>query len=157
MTKKTLVDSQQLIRATEEYVNQWSGSYKLLYRERDKWGDTDKRRWKSAKAVVYSRLRAQNKEKNKNFWIHTFNNGCIDDFLKKYGLRRYGNRIVFYDCGSFLFKQYLESVVLPAFESELNITGVKLRTKRVSGMSQDLFDWEKAEIKEGGQLDKDSN
>jgi len=150
MTKKSLIDKDTLIRETEEYVNQWAGSYKLLYKERDKWGDLDKRRWKNAKAVVYARLRAQNKEKNKNFWIQTFNNGCIDEFLKKYGLRRYGNRIAFYDCGSFLFKQYLENVVLPAFESELNIKGVKLRTKRISGMSQDLFDWEKAEILDEG-------
>ena len=157
MTRKTLIDKNRLIRETEEYVNQWAGNYKLLYKERAKWGEIDKQRWNNARSCVYARLRAQNKEKNKNFWINTFNNGCIDEFLKKYGLRKYGNRIVFYDCGSFLFKRYLEDVVLPAFESELGITGIKLKTKRVSGLSQDLFDWERAEIKEGGNSDKDSN
>jgi len=158
MTKKTLLDTNELNRRTEDYVNRYlPGPLKMYYSDRAHWNAEQKDNWQRAKANVYAQMRAENKQKNKNFWLNTFNNGCIDEFLKKYGLRKYGNRVVFWDCGSFLFKQYLEAVVLPAFESELNIKGIKLKSKRITGLTQDLFDWEKAEIKEGGNNDKDSN
>ena len=144
MTK--LVDNTELIKRTEEYVNRWSGPFKLKYSERSKWTADEKQRWKNAKATVYASMRAENREKTKNFWLTQMNNGILNEFFKQCGLRICCGKVIFEDCGAPILTDYLERIVIPKLATEMNIKGVKLKTKRISGMSQDLFDWERAEI-----------
>lgn len=141
-----LVDNTELIKRTEEEVNRWSHTKKLYYKERNTWTDEEKVRWRNARSNVYARMRAENKEKTKNFWLTQMNNGILNEFFKQCGLRICCGRVIFEDCGASILTDYLEQVVIPKLAEEMNIKGVKLKTKRISGMSQDLFDWERAEI-----------
>lgn len=151
MTRKTLVDKDILIARTEEYVNQWAGNYKLLYKERAKWGEIDKQRWKNAKANVYHQLRQENKRRCKQFWLEQMDNGSFKEFFKKCGLMVWNGQVCFADCGSVILTHYINNQVLPRLEKEMNIKGVKVRHKRITGMTNDIFDWEQAEIaNEGG-------
>lgn len=147
MTRKTLIDKSELDRRTEEYVNQWRpGPLKLEYKNRANWNEEEKKAWKNARANVYCRMRAENKERTRNFWLQMLGNNALKEFFKKYGLHVWYDRVQFVDCGSIILTHYLNDVVLPAFEKEVNIKGVKLKHKRTSGLTQDLFDWENAEV-----------
>ena len=148
MNNKTLVDCDELIRRTEEYINQIFGVWKIKYSERATWTDMERKKWKDTKAVVYARMRAENREKNRHMWIDQLGQGCFKEFFKKYGLTVYQGQVRFLDCGAPILTSYLNNVVLPALENEMNIKGVKVNKKRLSGLSNDLFNWERAEIKE---------
>ena len=147
MTRKSMIDQDELIRRTEEYVNQWrQGPLKLSYANRWNWNEEEKKAWKSAKANVYCRMRAENKERCKTFWLEQMDNGCFKEFFKKYGLVIINGRVRFADYGSFILTSYLNNRVLPQLEKEMNIKGVKLKGKRASGMSSNLLNWEHAEV-----------
>ena len=149
MTRKSMVDSNELIRRTEEEVNCWSHTKKLYYKERNTWTDEEKVRWRNARSNVYARMRAENRDKTRNFWLQQMDNGTFKEFFKKYGLTIYGNRVRFANCGSSVLTAYLKNIVLPALEKEMNIKGVILKNSNYNtGMTNDLFNWEKAEIKE---------
>ena len=91
--------------------------------------------------------RCQKEEKMKHFFTYTCNNGGLQQVLAKHGLRLCGDGLVRDNgCSKILFKHYLENVVLPAIEKELGITGIKIR-KNPSILTQNLFEWYKAEIK----------
>ncbi len=142
-----LVDTEELIRRTEEYLNR-NTIDKYDYKEYKSWNDYMKANWKSTKANIYARMRAENKEKNRHMWIDQLGQGCFKEFFKKYGLTVYQGQVRFFDCGAPILTSYINNVVLPALENEMNIKGVKVNRKRLSGLSNDLFNWERAEIKE---------
>lgn len=155
MTRKSLINKEELIKRTEEFLKVGTiDTYN--YSERNTWSDYMKAHWKSTYSMMYARMRAENKEKNRHMWIEQLGQGCFQEFFKKYGLRVYGNKVIFVDCGAPILTSYINNVVLPAIESEMNITGVKLNKKRISGMSQDIFDWEKAEVKEVKELESNN-
>ena len=151
MTKQSLIDKDTLIRKTEEYVNQWSYNHKLYYKDRKDWTEEEKQRWKNAKANVYYQLRQENKKRSKQFWLEQMDNGSFKEFFKRCGLMVYNSQVCFADCGSLILTHYINTQVLPRLEKEMNIKGVKLKHKRITGMTNDIFDWEHAEIaNEGG-------
>lgn len=144
-----LINKDELIRRTEEYLNQWKGNTPLKYSEFNTWGDIDKQRWKNAKATVYARMRSENREKMKDFWLKQMDNGSFQAFFHNCGLRICCGKVIFEDNAAPILTSYIKNVVLPKLEKEMNVKGVKLRSKRISGMTQDIFNWEHAEIKEG--------
>ena len=145
MTHKPMIDSNELIKRTEEYMNQYR-SNKISYKDHKAWDDMTKAEWKSARSAVYCRMRAENRQRTQHFWLEQIDNGCFKEFFKKFGLRVWNSNVRFYDCGAPVLTQYLNNVVLPALEKEMNIKGVKLKGTRVSGMSSNLLNWEHAEI-----------
>lgn len=91
--------------------------------------------------------RRQKEQKMRHFFTQTCNTGGLNELLAKHGLRLYNDGTVRdRGCSMLLLKHYLEQVVLPAIEKELGITGIKLR-KNPSMLTQNLFEWYKAEIK----------
>lgn len=91
--------------------------------------------------------RVQKEEKMRHFFTHTCNSGGLNQVLAKHGLRLCGDGLVRDNgCVTKLFKQYLQYVVLPDIEKELGITGIKIH-KNPSTLTQNLFEWYKAEIK----------
>lgn len=91
--------------------------------------------------------RRQEEEKMKRFFTYTCNSGGLQQVLAKHGLRLCGDGLVRdHGCAKILFKHYLENVVLPDIEKELGITGIKIH-KNPSALTQNLFEWYKAEIK----------
>ncbi len=94
----------------------------------------------------YQKRRKQ-EEKMRRFFTQTCNTGGLNQVLAKHGLRLYSDGTVKdRGCVTILFKHYLEQVVLPAIEKELGITGIKVH-KNPSTLTQNLFEWYKAEIK----------
>lgn len=92
--------------------------------------------------------RRQKEEKMKRFFTYTCNSGGLQRVLAKHGLRLCGDGLVRdHGCTKILFKHYLENVVLPDIEKELGITGIKVH-KNPSALTQNLFEWYKAEIKQ---------
>ena len=146
MTRKTLIDKSELDRRTEEYVNQWRHVKPLYIKEKATWTEDEKHEWKNARSAVYCRMREENKERMKNFWLQMLGDNALKEFFKRYGLSVWCGRVHFFDGGSIILTKYLNDVVLPAFEKEVNIKGVKLKHKRTSGLTQDIFNWEKAEV-----------
>ena len=142
-----LVDTEELIRRTEEYLNS-NTIDKYYYHERKTWDEHKKLNWRNAKSNIYARMRAENQRRNRHIWIDQLGQGCFKEFFKKYGLTVYQGQVRFLDCGAPILTSYVNNVVLPAIEKEMNIKGVKLNRKRLSGLSNDLFNWERAEIKE---------
>lgn len=148
MTRKSLVDSNELIKRTEKEVNCWSHNKKIYYKERDTWTDEEKLRWRNAKSTVYARMRAENRDKTRNFWLKQMNNGLFEKFFEKYGLMICGDRVRFAKCGSPVLTSYLNEIVLPALEKEMGVSKVRLKSNYNTGMTNDLFNWEHAEVKE---------
>lgn len=148
MTRKSLVDSNELIKRTEKEVNCWSHTKKIYYKERDTWTDEEKLRWRNAKSTVYARMRAENRDKTRNFWLKQMNNGLFEKFFEKYGLMICGDRVRFAKCGSPVLTSYLNEIVLPALEKEMGVSKVRLKSNYNTGMTNDLFNWEHAEVKE---------
>ncbi len=147
MTKrKPLVTKEEIIKAMEEEYKKYPG---FTWANRANWPERYHQLWKETRPTIYARLRRVNRERTSQFWTCTFNNGCLDAVLKKYGLTRWGNTIQFYQGGSVILTDYLNKIVIPALEKELNITGIKPARKRCSGYTKDLLNWENAEIKGG--------
>lgn len=91
--------------------------------------------------------RCQKEKKMKHFFTHTCNSGGLQQVLTKHGLKLCGDGLVRDNgCIKTLFKHYLENVVLPDIEKELGIIGIKIH-KNPSTLTQNLFEWYKAEIK----------
>lgn len=91
--------------------------------------------------------RCQKEEKMKKFFTQVCNSGGLDQILAKHGLRLCGDGSVRDGgCVKALFKEYLNNIVLPDIENELGITGIKVH-KNPSSLTQNLFEWYKAEIK----------
>ena len=100
-----------------------------------------------AETLTPYQKRRQKEQKMRHFFTQTCNTGGLNQVLAKHGLRLYSDGTVKdRGCVTILFKRYLEHVVLPAIEKELGITGIKLR-KNPSMLTQNLFEWYKAEIK----------
>lgn len=148
MTRKSMIDSNELIKRTEKEVNCWSHNKKIYYKERATWTDEEKVRWRNARSTVYARMRAENRDKTRNFWLKQMNNGLFEKFFEKYGLMIYGDRVRFAKCGSPILTSYLNEVVIPALEKEMGVSKVRLKSNYNTGMTNDLFNWELAEVKE---------
>ena len=92
--------------------------------------------------------RRQKENKMRHFFTNTCNSGGLQQVLARHGLRMYSDgAIKDYGCVKAIFKHYLEHVVLPDIEKELGITGIKVH-KSPSALTQNLFEWYKAEIKQ---------
>lgn len=92
--------------------------------------------------------RRQKEQKMNHFFTHICNNGGLNQVLAKHGLCLYSDGTVRdRGCSKALLKHYLEHVVLPEIEKELGITGIKIH-KNPSILTQNLFEWYKAEIKQ---------
>ena len=91
----------------------------------------------------------QKEQTMRHFFTHTCNSGGLQQILAKHGLKLYGVDGLVKDngCVTTLFKRYLEDVVLPDIEKELGITGIRVH-KNPSMLTQNLFEWYKAEIKQ---------
>ena len=149
MTRKSMINQEELIRRTEEYVNQWrQGPLKLSYANRWNWNEEEKKAWKNAKANVYCRMRAENRSKTKAFWLEQMDNGTFNAFFKKYGLVVYCGNVRFANNAAPILTKYVKDIVLPALEKEMNIKGVALKKDYITGLTYDILNWEKAEIKE---------
>ena len=144
--RQTILNQDELNRRTEKEVNCYYHNKKLYYKDRKTWTDEDKRRWRSARSNVYARMRAENRDKTREFWLKQMNNGLFEKFFAKYGLMVYGGRVKFAKCGSPVLTHYLNKVVLPALEKEMGVKNVKLRSNYNTGMTNDLFNWEHAEV-----------
>ena len=101
-----------------------------------------------AETLTPYQKRTQKEKKMRHFFTHTCNSGGLNQLLAKHGLRLCGMDGLVRDngCVTILFKHYLEQVVLPEIEKELGITGIKIH-KNPSTLTQNLFEWYKAEIK----------
>lgn len=91
--------------------------------------------------------RREKEEKAKKLFTSTFNTGGLNQLLEKHGLRLTpAGNVVDNGCTVTLFKEYLETVVIPAIENELGITSVKVHKKPTHATKNLLF-WYKATIK----------
>ena len=101
-----------------------------------------------AETLTPYQKRTQKEKKMRHFFTHTCNSGGLNQILAKHGLRLCGMDGLVRDngCSKILLKHYLEQVVLPEIEKELGITGIKIH-KNPSMLTQNLFEWYKAEIK----------
>lgn len=102
-----------------------------------------------AETLTPYQKRTQKEKKMRHFFTHTCNSGGLNQVLAKHGLRLCGMDGLVRDngCVTKLFEQYLKYVVLPDIEKELGITGIKIH-KNPSTLTQNLFEWYKAEIKQ---------
>ena len=90
--------------------------------------------------------RIQKEKDMRKFFTQTCNNGALNIFLKKYGLRlTKDGRVMDNGLGTALYKNYLDNIVIPALEKELNIKDVKSH-KKPTTLSHNLLQWYKAEI-----------
>lgn len=136
-----LVDKEKLIAIVERA----SG---LRYKDYKKFTPNEKEVWRYNYNYNYSLLRKERKHQMSKMFLQDFNTGYMQEFFKKYGLSVWNNQVRFIACGEAVLKSYLQTVVIPAMEKELNIKGVRVRAKGVTGMSSDVFDWDRAEIVE---------
>ncbi len=91
--------------------------------------------------------RCEKEAKNKRLFTNTFNTGGLNQVLAKHGLRLTPNGdVVDNGCSVILFKQYLETVVIPDIEKELGISSIKVH-KKPTHVTRNLFQWYKATIK----------
>lgn len=134
-----LVDKEKLIATVERA----SG---LRYKDYKNFTEEQKNVWRYNYNYHYSLLRKERKHQMSKMFLQDFNTGYMQEFFNKYGLNVWNNQVRFTNCGSPILKSYLQTVVIPAMEKELNIKGVKIKNKHVSGMSSNLFDWDRAEI-----------
>ena len=147
MKRKSIIDRNELDRRTEEYVNQHKPNVlKFFLRDRKNWTADQQDEWRNARSNMYYRMRKENKERTKDFWLEQMDNGIFEVFFKKYGLTTWAGNVSFIDNGSLILTKYLKDIVLPALKKEMNIKGVTLNHKRVSGLTVDLFNWENAEV-----------
>lgn len=144
--RQTILNQDELNRRTEKEVNCYAYHKKLYYKDRKTWTDEDKKRWRNARSNVYARMRAENRDKTRNFWLKQMNNGVFEKFFEKYGLMIYNGHVRFAKCGSPVLTTYLNEIVLPALEKEMSVKRVTLRSNYNTGMSNDLFNWEHAEV-----------
>jgi hypothetical protein len=92
--------------------------------------------------------RRQKENKMRHFFTCTCNSGGLQQVLAQHGLQLYSDGTVRdRGCSKVLLKHYLENVVLPDIEKQLGITGIKIH-KNPSILTQNLFEWYKAEIKQ---------
>lgn len=92
--------------------------------------------------------RRQKEQKMNHFFTCVCNNGGLNQVLAKHGLCLYSDGTVRdRGCSKILLKNYIERVVLPDIEKELGITGIRVH-KNPSMLTQNLFEWYKAEIKQ---------
>ena len=150
MARKSLIDKDELIHRTEQEMNASYGVHrKKVYKwtEHNQWTSEELETWKREKANMYCRMRNENKAKMARLFTKTFNNGYIEECLKKYGICLNSmSRAFFMDNAAPILKSYVESIVLPALEKECGIEGVKIRGKRITGNTYNILDWERAKI-----------
>jgi len=92
--------------------------------------------------------RRQKEQKMNHFFTSVCNSGGLNQVLARHGLRLYSDGTVRdRGCSKTIFKHYLENVVLPDIEKNLGITGIRVH-KNPSMLTQNLFEWYKAEIKQ---------
>ena len=92
--------------------------------------------------------RCQKEAKMRKFFTQTCNTGGLQEVLAKHGLRMtWDGSVRDGCCVHTIFKHYLEKVVLPDIEKQLGITGIRVK-KNPSTLTQNLFEWYKAEIKQ---------
>ena len=92
--------------------------------------------------------RRNKEDKMRKFFTQTCNTGGLQEVLAKHGLRMtWDGSVRDGCCVKTIFKHYLEYAVLPDIEKQLGITGIKIH-KNPSTLTQNLFEWYKAEIKE---------
>lgn len=144
--RQTILNQDELNRRTEKEVNCYAYYKKLYYKDRKAWTDEDKKRWRNARSNVYARMRAENRDKTRNFWLKQMNNGVFEKFFEKYGLTIYNGHVKFAKYGSPVLTYYLNEIVLPALEKEMGVKGVRLKSNYLTSMSSDLFNWEHAEV-----------
>ena len=93
--------------------------------------------------------RVQKEKDMRKFFTQTCNNGALNIFLKKYGLRLTTDGHTLYTIFTYgvneTYKNYLDNIVMPALEKELNIKDVKSH-KKPTTLSHNLLQWYKAEI-----------
>ena len=155
MAKEQLIPKDELDYQTKEYIKDSCDktTYDILFSTaRKDWTKDQKELYKNARATIYARLRAELKRKSAKMWVETLTAGNLEPWLKNHGInvyKSYYSDDVYFGCKQLanqLVKHYIEKVIIPGLEKDLNITGVKM-TRNTTSDCQNCLDFSRAQIK----------